>query len=167
VHVLIYFTIVQPQPLCTSQRGGYEKFYSFFNFIIWGLISLFTMLTFSLLAIRNARQQRRRVINQNNITLRQLIRMMLVQSLILGLSASAASIGTIYIASDGNSTDSIITARKTFITNVLSYIGLVGSCTSFYLFTLSSKLFRRELLRLFCYRRLFQELLPECNRCSK
>ena len=46
-------------------------------------------------------------------------------------------------------TNTYQTAVYNLLSNVFAYIALTGPCISFYLFTLSSKLFRRELKILF------------------
>ncbi|CAF1339425.1 unnamed protein product [Adineta steineri] len=139
IHILVYNTIVQSPLSCVG------------------------MLIFGLLTIHQYRQGKKRVAptNTQNVrqkisrsTDRQLIQMMLVQSLVFGLTTSAASFSFLGSLSDVNSiTDPIGAARKNLIKDVLFQFGFFGPCTSFYLFTLSSKLFRRELWKLFNRRR--------------
>jgi hypothetical protein len=126
---------------------------------MWSWVPSFGMLIFTLLTLRNVRQGKRRLAPENNqnvprqsrwSTERQLIQMTLGQSLALGLPTTAYSIGSLYVASQADlQLDAAQEASQTFLLTILACIALLGPCLSFYLFTLSSQLFRRELLRLF------------------
>jgi phosphatidylinositol kinase/protein kinase (PI-3 family) len=117
------------------------------------------MLVFGFLTIRHVRQGKMRVANRNTVNYRQqilrsvdrqLIQMMLVQSFVFSMTTCGPSIVNFYFISNVNlTTDPVEAARELLITTTFGFIGLFGPCTSFYLFTLSSKLFRRELKQLF------------------
>jgi hypothetical protein len=117
------------------------------------------MLVFGLLTIHHIQQSTQRVTDQNTANQRQkrtkfidrqLIQITLIQTILLGLTSAAGSIGGTYNILDDNSRkDPLELARENFIGNVLSFIGLFGPCISFYLCTLSSQLFRQELMKLF------------------
>jgi len=117
------------------------------------------MLVFGCLTIRHVCQGKMRVTPQNTVNFRQqklrsvdrqLIRMMLVQSFVFSFTTCGPSIVNFYYISNVNSTTNPAeTAREVLITTTFRFIGLFGPCTSFYLFTLSSKLFRQELKQLF------------------
>jgi len=126
---------------------------------MWSWAPSLGMFIFTLLTLRNVRQGKQRIAPQNNqnvprrgrwSTERQMIQMTLGQCLALGLPTTAYSIGSLYVASKaGLPTDAAQEASHTFLLSVLACTALLGSCLSFYLFTLSSRLFRRELLCLF------------------
>ncbi|CAF1232434.1 unnamed protein product [Adineta steineri] len=135
IHILVYNTIVQSPLSCVGQSSTYQTFYSFFNLIIWALVPSLGMLIFGLLTIHQYRQGKKRVAptNTQNVrqkisrsTDRQLIQMMLVQSLVFGLTTSAASFSFLGSLSDANSiTDPIGAARKNLIKDVL-FQGPIG-----------------------------------------
>jgi hypothetical protein len=156
--MLVYYTIDPIYQQCNGQSGIYQDFNSFCNLIMWSWAPSFGMLIFTLLTLRNMRQGKRRLAPQDNQTVprhgrwsteRQLLRMALVQCLALG-STTAYSIGALYIASKADlQKNAAEVANETFFLTVLACIALLNPCLSFYLFTLSSQLFRRELVRLF------------------
>jgi len=121
------------------------------------------MLVFGLLTIHHIQQSARRVTDQNTSNQRQkrtkfidrqLIQISLTQTILFGLTSAAGSIGGTYnILDDTSREDPLQLARENFIGNVLSFIGLFGPCISFYLCTLSSQLFRQELVKLFHFRK--------------
>jgi hypothetical protein len=116
------------------------------------------MLIFGLLTIAHIRKGKNRIVPQNmqnnsqqnqKKTDRQLIQMMLAQSFTLGLTTTSYSVVNLYVALVPNpGSDPLTTAINNLLSNVFAYIALTGPCVSFYLFTLSSKLFRNELMRL-------------------
>jgi hypothetical protein len=120
------------------------------------------MLIFGLLIIRRVRQGRMRVAPQNQYqgnqkrTNRQLIQMLLIQSSVLGSTSMAVSIGNLYVSITNNLMvkNNLEKAMDNFLTNGFGYISLTGPCVSFYLFTLSSQLFRHELTNLPCWKQL-------------
>ncbi|UJR14454.1 hypothetical protein I4U23_001451 [Adineta vaga] len=67
--------------------------------------------------------------------------------------ASGAIGGTFNILDDNSRKDALVLAKQGLIGNVLSFVGLLGPCISFYLCTLSSQLFRHEFLALLHFRR--------------
>ena len=76
--------------------------------------------------------------------------MVFFQSLIFGLTTTAYSIVNLYVSvMASTATNTYQTAVYNLLSNVFAYIALTGPCMSFYLFTLSSKLFRRQLKILF------------------
>jgi len=121
------------------------------------------MVVFGLLTIRHIQQSARRIASQNNKNRRQkrtkfidrqLIQIILIQSILFGLTSAAGAIGGMYNVLDDNSRKNPLElAKQSLVGNVLSFVGLLGPCLSFYLCTLSSRLFRCELLNLFRLRR--------------
>ena len=162
IHMLIYFTITPTDQQCVGASSTYQKLNSFCNLIMWSWTPSFGMFIFTILTLRNVRQGKRRLApQQNNETVprqnrwsneRQLIQMTIGQCLALGLPTTAYSIGSLYIASKADlQKNALEEANETLLLTVLACISLLGPCLSFYLFTLSSQLFRRELLRLLHY----------------
>jgi magnesium-transporting ATPase (P-type) len=153
------YTIVLSQQTCTFTSSTYQAFYALWNLIIWSWIPTICMLIFGLLIIRRIRQGRMRVVPQNQFqrnqkkTNRQLIQMLLIQSSVFGLTSTALSIGNLYVSITNNLMvkNNLEKAKDNFLTNGLGYIALTGPCMSFYLFTLSSQLFRHELTNLACW----------------
>jgi hypothetical protein len=126
-----------------------------------------TMLVFGLLTIRHIRQSTQRITGQNNrrrrtkFIDRQLIQIILIQSILFGLTSAAGAIGGMYNVIDNNTRkDPISLAKQGFIGNILSFIDLLSPCISFYLCTLSSQLFRRKLLILFHLRQRQDQIHP-------
>ena len=164
VHLPIFPIISLPLVTCVPQPGLYQSFISYWNLVLWSWLPTSGMLTFGLLTIGNIRQGKRRVApphGQNQLHScsrkkdRQLIQMMFIQALGFGLTTNVYSFVSIYIAS--NPTDNTVEkARQAFLTNVFSLLALTGPCISFYLFTLSSELFRRELRYFFTCRQHHQ-----------
>jgi len=154
------YTIVLPQRTCTFVSSTYQGFYGLWNLIIWSWIPTICTLIFGFLIVRHIRQGRRRVVPQNRFqrnqrkTDRQLIQMLLIQSFIFGSTSTALSIGNLYISITNNLMvkNDLEKAKDNYLIGVLGYIALTGPCVSFYLFTLSSQLFRHELTNLFCWR---------------
>jgi hypothetical protein len=123
----------------------------------------FGMFCFSVLTIRNVRQRKARVAPRNaedllqqtrRKTERQMIQMALAQSLLFCITTVASSAENIYDSLTSYLlNDALQRANFNLRTNVIATIAITGPCTSFYMFTLSSQLFRGELRRLFRYRR--------------
>ena len=130
------------------------------NLIIFSLGPSLFMLIFGFLTIRHVRQTLRRVQiedvqSQSQLTRRktvdrQLIRMMLVQCFYFSLLSTPISVLYIYLAVKTNTvTDALQSAKDKLFNSVAGLLSITCACTTFYLFTLSSQLFRRELKFLF------------------
>jgi hypothetical protein len=167
--MLVYFTIIPEYQQCNGQSSAYQEFNSFCNLVIWSWAPSLGMFIFTLLTLRNIRQGKRRLAPQNHQTVsrqsrsstdRQLIQMTFGQCLALGLPTTAYSVGSLYIASKADlQKNTVQEASEIFLQTVLACIALLGLCLSFYLFTLSSQLFRRELVRLFHRSQHQQEMI--------
>jgi len=132
------------------------------NLIFWSWLPTICMLVFGLLTVRHVRQGRNRVAAQTTQdqsqrnqkkTDSQLIQMLVVQCFVFGSTTTVYSFILLYLSLENPTTDVVQKAINNLLLNVFSYIALTGPCLSFYLFTLSSKLFRHELMRLLRYRR--------------
>ncbi len=92
--------------------------------------------------------------NANNsnarTTDRQMLRMLLVKVLVYTVTALIYSLSNIIIAARNSQSDNVSqVARTNLALSVVGVISTFGPCLSFYLFTLSSPLFRKELKTLF------------------
>lgn len=160
-HVPIYHAINIQQRLCFPIPGFYQKFFGVWNLIVFSVGPPVLMLVFGFFTVQNIRQSLRRVALNGNSngtsnqkrygknTDRQLIRMLLFQCCLFTLTASPTSVQYIYTSIRENMVvNNLQRAKDNLFYNVAGFISLTGPCTSFYLFTLSSPLFRRELLRI-------------------
>lgn len=165
LHIPITYVIRVPQKVCSGPSDVYQTFLSLWNLIIWSWLPTAGMIIFGLLTVRNIHQGKRRILPQNvedqrqqsqKKTDAQLVRMMLFQSLLFGLTTMSSSLVNLYASLVGLSADNLLS-------NIFASISLTGPCMSFYLFTLSSQLFRRELMSLF-HRRLHTENATTVSR---
>lgn len=160
-HVPVY-TVLSAGPTCAFPSGVYNTFFGVSNLILFSLGPCVIMLIFGFLTVRNVRQMRARVVPINTETKtqngllyrrraadRQLIHMMLLQCIFFILTATPTSLYYCYTASIANvPLNAVETARINWTSTVISFISLTGPCMSFYVFTLASPLFRRELMQL-------------------
>ncbi|CAF1191942.1 unnamed protein product [Adineta ricciae] len=162
IPILIFYTIHQDPMICLGQPNSFQKLNGIFLLIIWSLIPSLAMLIFGLLTIRNIQKSAQRAFDHDMINRRQkrikhvdrqLVQITLVQSILFGTTSAAGAIGGMYNVIDSNlRKDPLSLAVQGLTGNVLSFIGLLSPCMSFYLCTLSSQLFRRELVHLLSYR---------------
>ncbi|UJR38654.1 hypothetical protein I4U23_031320 [Adineta vaga] len=157
IHLPILFAVQLPQKSCVVMPGASDVFRNFCNLILWSWLPTLGMFVFGSLTIRHVRQGRRRILPQNTGNQRktdtQLIKMMLVQASVFGSTAAILPSINLYITLTAKSTDDALKkATDNLLLNVFSYVALTGPCLSFYLFILSSQLFRRELMKLFKWR---------------
>ncbi|CAF4046129.1 unnamed protein product [Adineta steineri] len=177
VHIAFYNRLSTASS-CAIVPGTYTTFYGIFNLFIFGLGPPVCMFTFGLLAIRNVRQSVRRIIpnhtptgTQNQVqhrqkaTDRQLMQMMIVQSMFFILTGTPNSFYFFCSSAVSNVVlDALQTVRLSLIASVTTFLTNGGACMSFYVFTLSSQLFRRELIRLFNYHRQIMQVIITVTR---
>lgn len=163
IHVLVYYQVNQQKTTCASVDGIYQKFFGICNLIVFGLGPPILMLLFGSLTIRHIRQTVRRIVPQNpqnhaeqqpqrrqKATDRQLIQMMLIQCFMFSATGIPGGILSIYTSAVSSvALNAVEKTLNNFLTTVFGFLALTGPCTSFYLFTLSSQLFRLEIFRLF------------------
>ncbi|UJR12765.1 hypothetical protein I4U23_016939 [Adineta vaga] len=161
-HILLYYEITFPKQMCSAIRGIYQAFIGIWTLIAYSIGPPIVMLYFGLGTIQHIRQSIRRsginpnpILNQNQQqrpkrTDRQLMQMMFVQCIIFILTASLPAIQYIYSSIRSNlMIDDLQSAKDSAFTYCSGFISLTVPCLSFYLFTLSSKLFRSEFMKLF------------------
>lgn len=170
VHVPIY-TVLGVGPACAFPPGAYNTFFGISNLVFFSMGPSVVMLVLGLLTVKNVRQVIKRVgpnntdgqtqnrqLHRQKATDRQLIRMMLLQCVFFILTATPTSLYYCYTAAMANfALNAVETARVNWTSTVISFISLTGPCMSFYVFTLASPLFRRELIQLFKCR---QQIVP-------
>ncbi|CAF1526417.1 unnamed protein product, partial [Rotaria sordida] len=151
------------KPICypPGPPGTYRIVLSYFNLIFLGLSPSFCMLIFGVLTLRNIDQSKRLfVISSNNLsntnnenmrkTSKHILRMLLVQVLVYSVTGLTFSVALIITAIQANRPKTVFqVAQENMINAVVGMLSTLGPCLSFYLFTLSSSLFRKELQNLF------------------
>jgi hypothetical protein len=82
--------------------------------------------------------------------------MLLIQSFAFGSTTTTLSIINLYVSITSTLIvkNDLEKAKDTYLESVAGWIAIAVPCLSFYLFTLSSKLFRHELMNLFCRQQL-------------
>ncbi|CAF1401337.1 unnamed protein product [Adineta steineri] len=171
LYVPIIFQNIQTVTKCPPAQTTFPLFNGIWNLLIFSLGPSTVMLIFGLLTIRHVQRSGKRIVPQNiqvqnqteSITLaqqeqlkrqkttdRQLLKMMLVQCVYFSLLSTPVSALYIYTALRINIVpDALQLAKDSLFTNITGLLSGTSGCTSFYVFTLSSRLFRRELMQLF------------------
>jgi len=156
----IYIIPSTNQAAChgTGPPGSYRKILSFFNLIVYGVSPSLCMLSFGMLTLHNIYQKQGfNVIFSCNsksskarLPEKQLLRMLFIQVFIYSVSGMTFSIGFIFIAMNTKREKSVLDiAQENLIIALVGMFSNIGPCLSFYLFTLSSRLFRKQLKKLF------------------
>lgn len=153
------FSEINPVAKICGGSSIFQKFNAIGILFAYSIIPSVAMLVFGLLTVNHARMSSRRLRTQINVNEgqrriksvdRQLIQLTLIQSVLFGLVSAVGACGGIFnIIDNGTAKDPVTLATQQFYASLLSNIGLFTSCTSFYLCTLTSGLFRREFLTLF------------------
>lgn len=161
--LLIFYTVTTQPTVCLGQPNLFQKVNGFWILIVWSVIPFIGMLVFDLLTIRHVRRSVRIAAVRNaegeqyrhtRFVDRQLIQITMIQSLLFMSTSAAGAVGGMFnILDDNTRKDPLLLAQQGLIGNVLSFVGLLGPCVSFYLCTLASRLFRHELLIVLCCRR--------------
>lgn len=157
---------------CPTNQGTSQIFTGIWSLIVFSLGLSVVMFIFGSLTIQRVRTTLHRVAHQNmnnqihvgqlsignlqrpKVIDRQLTQTMILQCSYFGLLSTPVSIYWLYSAVESNgTTDALQNAKKNLVSTVTGYLSITSACTSFYVFTLSSKLFRAELIHLFKIRR--------------
>lgn len=166
VNVPIYFQLTPVSKTCIPMQGSYQTFYGIWSLIVFGLSPSILMLLFGMLTIKHTLQAKRQVIPSNSRRMtgevisqvqtrrktvdKQMIRMMIIQCAVFIVTATPTSVNFIYTSIKPTvTTDVVAVAQANFVSRFVGLLSFTGPCVSFYLFTLSSVLFRREIARLF------------------
>ncbi|CAF1065049.1 unnamed protein product [Adineta steineri] len=170
LYVPIQYENILMSTKCSPTQSTDPLFTGIWNLLIFSLGPSIVMLSFGLLTFRHVQQSGKRMVPQSNQvqnqtesitpqqdqlrrkkkTDRQLLQMILVQSVYFSLLSTPVSVWYIYTALRINVVpDALQSAKDTLFGNVTGLLSITGACISFYFFTLSSQLFRRELIQLF------------------
>ncbi|CAF1239303.1 unnamed protein product [Rotaria sordida] len=164
VHNIIYYDIQislnGTNPICSNPSGTYSTFLSFYSILINGLSMPLLMTIFTLLTLRNLKHYRNQIHNNSLIIILQrrkkqewsILRMILVQ-LIVNVILSLPI--TIYLCYNGLTQyiqkSSIRIFIENYIYNMLTILQYLNAAASFYVYSLTSHIFRKELYYLVAY----------------
>ena len=168
IYVPIQYQLKQTARRCPANQNNPPAFNGIWNLIVFSLGPSIVMLIFGLLTVQHVRVIIRRVAPQNmnseaqlrvsfpppsqrqKTKDRHLTRMMIIQCVYFSLLSAPVSVYWLYISFKSDVvSDPLQTAKDDLFSNVAGYLSITCACTSFYLFTVSSRIFRRELIRLF------------------
>ncbi len=149
-HMAIFFQLNPSGTGCSAQPGAYNTFYRIFYLMIYCMLPFVCMGLFSILTLKNIRQQARRIrpalVTENDSLRRidrQMVRMLFSQvltQLLCILPFSILNLASLFI----NTTTTIYN----FFSQILILPVYVSYTTSFYVFTLSSRVYRQELMKI-------------------
>jgi len=159
-HQFIYYDL---RPKCVAEAGVYSIFISVYSIVWTSLIPQSLLLIFGLITYKNIRSSRKRLTRlneqQRSRTGIHLIKMTFVQVI---SSSILLNIRTIYFSYNVLSTDIPKSEKQISIESLLlqisSFIFYINFCISFYLNTLTSKLFRQVLIKRLMF--FFNRIIP-------
>lgn len=161
-HMIIYFNITNGinslgdiVPTCIAQKGIYRTFIAFWHMTMYSLCPSFLMLLFDFLTLNNIRQQRQVIPMigvRNRIsrrTDRQLLRMLAAQVLVIIICTLPFSIYRLYSSFTGNiAKDTIRIGQENLISETANTMTYFAHSSSFYLYTLTGTIFRKEVFKI-------------------
>jgi hypothetical protein len=161
-HMLVYYEIINMSnqfgsitPQCNSQKGIYRTFLGFWHMVVSSLFPSFLMLLFGCLTLKNVRQRRQLVqrAGENRATRRtdsQLLRMLAAQVLVIIISTLPFCIDQLYISFTSSFTKSTLKiAQDNLAGQITAIVTYFAYSSSFYLYTLSGTIFRKEVGKIF------------------
>ncbi|CAF3289200.1 unnamed protein product [Rotaria sp. Silwood2] len=160
LHMAIFYELSStgPSPSCNTRPGAYDLFYRIFYLIVYCMLPSFCMAILCILTLINVRQQSHRIQpmlatgNSGSRRLdRHLIRMLFSQILTQVLCILPFAILNLM---------GFFIDRRTqlfgFFNQIFTVPLFVSYVTSFYIFTMSSRIYRQELLKLLWFRKAGQ-----------
>jgi hypothetical protein len=157
-HEFIYFDL---RPKCVAESGIYSIFISIYSIVWTSLIPQSLLLIFGLITYRNIRLSRKRLQRENeerrSRTDIHLIKMTFFQVII---SSILLNIRTIYFSYSVLSANVYKSERQiafeSLLLQISSFVFFINFCKSFYINTLTSKLFRQVLFKrlIRCFHRI-------------
>jgi hypothetical protein len=151
-HMAIFFeiTISGTKASCYTRPGIYNTFYRIFYLVVYCMLPSVCMGVLCILTLRNIRQQSNRVrpaLSTGNDTLRRIDRQMIQMlfSQVLTQLVCILPFATISLVALFIDTTSVI---YTFFNQMFILPLFVSYTTSFYVFTISSRVYRQELFKL-------------------
>ncbi|CAF1105540.1 unnamed protein product [Adineta steineri] len=162
IHMPIYYEISNSvdqfgniTPGCYGRKGIYRTFIAFWSTALYSLCPSFLMLVFGLLTFNNIRQTRQvlpRIPQTNQITRRrdiQLGRMLAAQVLVIIIATLPISIYRLYASFTLSLTkDTFRLAVENLAYKTANALTYFAHSTSFYLYTLTGTVFRREFFKI-------------------
>ncbi|CAF1183884.1 unnamed protein product [Didymodactylos carnosus] len=139
---------------CYARKGTYRLVFNTFFLIFYSIIPLTLMSVFGLITVRNIRHKLLCCQTQKSRYLRkkdhQLITMMLMQILLFIILTFPFAIEKFYsILTENNVKSSLTIAWDNFVKSVILLLLYTNYSDSFYLYTLSATVFRKEFLAIF------------------
>jgi hypothetical protein len=161
-HMLVYYEIANVTnqfgsitPQCNPQNGIYRTFFGFWHLIFTSLFPSFLMLLFGFLTLKNVRQRRQLVqrAGENRVIRRtdsQLLRMLAAQVLVIIITTLPFCVYQLYISFTSSFTKSTLKiAQDNLAGQVTGIVTYFAHSSSFYLYTLSGTIFRKEVVKIF------------------
>ncbi|CAF4252731.1 unnamed protein product [Adineta steineri] len=153
-------------PSCESENDIHRTFLSILYTILYSLCPPFLMILFGCLTLNNIRQRRHiisRITEDNRIARRtntQLLRMLTAQVFVIIIATLPQSINQLYIRLIVQTAkDTLRLAEENLSSKIFTGMTFFAHSSSFYLFTWSGSIFRKEL-----YKFLRKHLYPNRNR---
>ncbi|CAF1307063.1 unnamed protein product [Adineta ricciae] len=141
---------------CRSRKGFYSTFFGFSHMVVYSLCPSFFMLTFGFLTIRNTQKCNhlvRRITAENIRTRRtnsQLLRMLTAQVLVIIIATLPFSIYQLYASFTSILVkDTLRIAQENLFARITGIMTYFAHSSSFYLYTLTGTIFRKEAKKIF------------------
>ena len=171
-HQFVYYDL---RPTCSPLPGVYLYVLSIYSIVWTALIPQTIMLVFGLITYYNVRKSRGRLVHlmerKRTRTDSHMITMTLVQvlcsSILLNIRTADYSYQRL---TTGVTKDSYRLAVETLLFQISSYMFYLNFCKSFFVNTLSSRLFRRVFIEhlIICYRRITcQKIIIQRNSATR
>jgi len=158
VHLPIFYALNASGTSCSAQSSAYNIFYKIFYLIIYCILPPSCMGSLCILTLKNVREQAQRIqpgFGTGNESLRRMDRQMVIMlfsqvltQLLCVLPHAIISLLALCI----NTTTTIYV----FFNDIFILPLYVSYTTSFYVFTLSSRIYRQELMKIFGFGKLRQ-----------
>jgi len=166
VHMLIFYQLFYTtdsngnvSSICNPKTGFYAIFTSLLHTAIYSCLPIILMFIFGILTLININRQRRIIVPVNINSRRfqqstrlnnQLVKMLIIQILIISITTFPLSVQRVYAAFTTNIIKSSYRiAQENLFSQIAQGFSYLAHTTSFYLFTLTGYIFRKELKRLF------------------
>jgi hypothetical protein len=161
-HMLVYYEIINVSnqfgsitPQCGLQNGIYRTFFGFWHLIFTSLFPSFLMLLFGFLTLKNVRKRRQlaQTVRENRAIRRtdsQLLRMLAAQVLVIIIATLPLCVNQLYISFTSSFTKSTLKiAQDNLASQITAIVTYFAHSSSFYLYTLSGTIFRKEVVKIF------------------
>ncbi|CAF0852573.1 unnamed protein product [Adineta steineri] len=159
-HELVFFTIEQLStgPFCYAQSGTYRIFHDFLYFVVYCLIPPIIMIIVGFGIVYNIHQARGQIhpLTTNNMNTnqlrknnRQLVKMLLIQFIVTVSLILPLAIDKLYSTCTQNVIKSLYRLTiENFIQQILQLFININGSISFFVFTLSGSVYRKEMGRI-------------------